>query len=97
MDNLVVLHTGYALNLLRVLLGLLWLLRDQLLQMLDHVLQLGGLRMTCLKLLISLVQLGLEVVDVALSSDQLILGILQPGAGVVEEVRLHATVAVRPH
>jgi hypothetical protein len=55
MDNLVVLHTGYALNLLRVLLGLLWLLRDQLLQMLDHVLQLGGLRMTCLELLISLV------------------------------------------
>jgi hypothetical protein len=42
MDNLVVLHTGHALDLLRVLLRLLWLLRDQLLQMLDCVLQLSG-------------------------------------------------------
>jgi hypothetical protein len=54
--------------------------------MLDHVLQLSGLDLTHLKLLISLVQLGLEVVDVALSSDQFILGVLQPGAGIVEEV-----------
>jgi hypothetical protein len=42
-------------------------------------------------------QLGLEVVDVALSSDQLILGILQLGAGVVEEVRLHVATAIGPY
>jgi hypothetical protein len=54
--------------------------------MLGRFLQLGGLSLTCLELLVSLVQLGLEVVDVALSSDQLILGVLQLGAGVVEEV-----------
>jgi hypothetical protein len=40
MDNLVVLHTGHALDLLG-LLRLLRLLRDQLLQMLDRVLQLS--------------------------------------------------------
>jgi hypothetical protein len=41
MDNLVILHTGHALDLLRILLGLLrllQLLRDHLLQMLDRVL-----------------------------------------------------------
>jgi hypothetical protein len=76
---------------------LLRLLRDQLLQMLDCVLQLGGLSLTHLKLLVSLLQLGLEVVDVALSSDQLVLGVLQPGAGVIEEVRLHVAAAVGPH
>jgi hypothetical protein len=89
MDNLFVLHTRHALDLLRVLLGVLrflWLLRDQLLHMLDCVLQLGGLSLTCLELLVLLVQLGLKVVDVALRNDQLILGILQPGASVVEEV-----------
>jgi hypothetical protein len=43
------------------------------------------------------VQFGLEVVDVALSSDQLTLGVLQLGAGVVEEVRLHVVAAVGPH
>jgi hypothetical protein len=53
---------------------------------LNHVQQLGGLSLTHIELLVSLVQLGLEVVDVALSSDQLILGVLQPGAGVIEEV-----------
>jgi hypothetical protein len=81
MDNLDVLHTGHVLNLLGVLLGLL-----RLLPMLDRILQLGGLSLTHLKLLVSLVQLGLEVVDVALSSDQLVLGVLQPDAGIVEEV-----------
>jgi hypothetical protein len=86
MNNLVVLHTEHALDLLEVLLRLLRLLRDQLLQMLNLVLQLSGLSQTCLKLLVPLVQLSLEVVDVALSSDQLILSILQPGAGVIEEV-----------
>jgi hypothetical protein len=43
--------------------------------MLDRVLQLDGLSLTHLELLVSLVQLGLEVVNVALSSDQLILGV----------------------
>jgi hypothetical protein len=94
MDNLVVLHTGHALDLLRVLLRLL---RDQLLQMLDGVLQLGGLSLTHLELLVSLVQLDLEVMDVALNSNHLILGVLQPSAGVVEEVRLHVATAVGPH
>jgi hypothetical protein len=73
MHNLVVLHTGHALDLLGVLLRLL---RDQLLQMLDRVLQLGGLSLTHLELLVTLMQLGLEVVDVALGGNQLILGIL---------------------
>jgi hypothetical protein len=82
------------LDLLRVLLGLL---RDQLLQMLDCILQLGGLSLTHLELLISLMQLSLEVVDVALNSDQLILCILQPGAGIIEEVQLHVAAMVGPH
>jgi hypothetical protein len=94
MHNLVVLHTGHALDLLGVLLRLL---RDQLLQMLDRVLQLGGLSLTHLELLVTLMQLGLEVVDVALGGNQLILGILQPGVGIIEEVRLHVAAAVCPH
>jgi hypothetical protein len=93
MENLVVLHTGHALDLH----GVLQLLRDQLLQMLDCVLQLGGMSLTHLELLVSLMQLGLEMVDVALSSDQLVLGILQLGAGVIEEVRLPIVAAVGPH
>jgi hypothetical protein len=76
MNNLIVLHTGHALDLLGVLLGLLQLLRDQLLQMLDRILQLSGLSLTHLELLILFMQLGLKVVDVTLSSDQLILGVL---------------------
>jgi hypothetical protein len=55
------------------------LLRNQLLQVLDCILQLGSLSLTRLELLISLVQLDFEVVDVALGSDQLIMGVLQPG------------------
>jgi hypothetical protein len=43
------------------------------------------------------VQLGLEVVDVALGINQLILGILQSGAGVVEVVSLEVTTAISPH
>jgi hypothetical protein len=96
MDNLVVLHTGHSLDLLG-LLRLLRQLREKLLQMLDHVQQLSGLSLTRLELLVSLMQLGLEVVDVALSSDQLIMGILQLGAGVIEEVRLHIAATVGPH
>jgi hypothetical protein len=97
MDNLVVIHTGHALDHLGVLLRLLQLPRDQLLQMLDRVLQLSGLSLTHLELLVSLVQLGLEVVDVALSSDQHVLGVLQPGASVVKEVRLHIVAVLGPH
>jgi hypothetical protein len=68
MNNIVVLHTGQALNLLGVLLRHLRLLGDQLLQVLYLMLQLCSLGLTRLELLISLVQLGLEVVDVALGS-----------------------------
>jgi hypothetical protein len=94
MGNLVVLHIRHILDLLRVLLGLL---RDQLLQMFDCILQLSGLSLTHLELLISLVQLSLKVVDVALNSDQLILCILQPSAGIIEEVQLHVATMVGPH
>jgi hypothetical protein len=42
-------------------------------------------------------QLGLEVVDVALGGGQLILGMLQSGAGVIEVVSLEVTTAMSPH
>jgi hypothetical protein len=90
MNNLVVIHTRHALDLLG-------LLGDQLLQVLYLVLQVCGLNLTHLELLVSLVQLGLEVVDVALGSSQLILSMLQSGAGVVKEVGLEVTVATNPH
>jgi hypothetical protein len=75
MDNLVVINTGHALDLLR-LLRLLGLLGDQLLQVFYLVLQFCSLSMTRLELLISLVQLGLEVVDVTLGGVQLVLSML---------------------
>jgi hypothetical protein len=65
--------------------------------MLDRILQLSGMSLTRLELLISLVQLGLKVMDVALSNDQLILGVLQPCTGIIEEVRLHISTAIGPH
>jgi hypothetical protein len=43
------------------------------------------------------VQLGLEVVDVALGSNQFILSVLQSGVGVVEVVSLEVTAAISPH
>jgi hypothetical protein len=43
------------------------------------------------------VQLGLEVVDVALGSGQLVLSVLQSGAGVIEVVGLEVTAAISPH
>jgi hypothetical protein len=82
MNNLLALHTGHATDLLE----LLWLLKDQLLQMLDRMLQLCRLRLTPLELLVPLMQLGLEVVDIALGSGQLILSVLLSGAGNIEEV-----------
>jgi hypothetical protein len=42
-------------------------------------------------------QLGLEVVDVALGSGQLILSMLRLGACVVEVIGLEVTTAVSPH
>jgi hypothetical protein len=64
---------------------------------LNRLLQLGSLSLTHLELLISLVQLGLEVVNIALGSDQLVLSFLQPGAGVIEEVWLYIVAMVGPH
>jgi hypothetical protein len=76
MDNLVVLHTELALDLLGVLLGLHRLLGDQLLQVLYLMLQLCGLSLTHLELFVSLMQLGLEVVNIALGGNQLVLSVL---------------------
>jgi hypothetical protein len=42
-------------------------------------------------------QLDLEVVDIALGSGQLILSVLQSGAGVVEVIGLEVTAAISPH
>jgi hypothetical protein len=97
MDNLVVLHTRHALDLLRILLRLLGLLGDQLLQVLYLVLQLCSLSLTRLELLVSLMQLDLEVVDVALGGGQLILSVLQLSAGVIKVVDLEVTAAISPH
>jgi hypothetical protein len=41
-------------------------------------------------------QLGLEVVDIALSGSQLVLSVMQSGAGVVEVVGLEVTATVCP-
>jgi hypothetical protein len=46
MDNLVIVHTGHILDLLGILLRLLGLRRDQLLQVLHLVLQVGDLSLT---------------------------------------------------
>jgi hypothetical protein len=43
------------------------------------------------------VQLGLEVVDVALGSNQLILGVLQSGTGVIKVISLEVAAAISPH
>jgi hypothetical protein len=44
-----------------------------------------------------LVQLGLEVVDIALGSNQLILSMLQLGTGVIEVISLEIVAAISPH
>jgi hypothetical protein len=80
-----------------MLLQLLILLRNQLLQVLNRILQLSSLSLTRLELLVSLMQLGLEVVDIALSSGQLILSVLQPGVGIIKGVRLDVAATVGPH
>jgi hypothetical protein len=43
------------------------------------------------------VQLGLEMVDVALGSNHLILSVLQSGMGVVEVINLEVAAAISPH
>jgi hypothetical protein len=43
------------------------------------------------------VQLGLEVLDVALGGNQLVLGVLQSGTGVIEVVSLEVAAAISPH
>jgi hypothetical protein len=43
------------------------------------------------------VQLGLEVVDIALGSNQLILSVLQLGTGVVKVISLEVAAAISPH
>jgi hypothetical protein len=55
------------------------------------------LSLTRFELLVPLVQLSLKVVNVALGGDQLILSVLQLGAGVVKEVDLEVTAATSPH
>jgi hypothetical protein len=84
MDNLVVLNTVDALDLLGVLLGPLIL----------HLCSLGP---THLELLVSLVQLGVEVVNIALGGGQLILRVLLSGESVVTLVGLEVTAAISPH
>jgi hypothetical protein len=61
------------------------------------VLQVYGLSLTRLELLISLLQLSLDVVDVALGDSQLILCVLQLGVGVVVEVSLDVTTVISHH
>jgi hypothetical protein len=100
MDNLVLLHTRHALDPLGVLIELLRLLRllgNHLLQVLHLILQLCSLSLTHLELLVSLMQLGPEVVDVALGGGHLILSMLQSDAGVVKEVGLDVMAAISPH
>jgi hypothetical protein len=97
MDNIVIVHTGHTLNLLGILLRLLGLRRDQLLQVLNLVLQVCGMSLTHLQLVVSLMQLSLKVVDIALGGDQLILSVLQSGAGVIKVVGLEITTVISPH
>jgi hypothetical protein len=64
---------------------------------LHFVLQDGNLSLTHRQLLVSLVQLGLKVVDVALGSSQLILSVLQSGACVIEVVGLEVVAMISAH
>jgi hypothetical protein len=58
--------------------------------------ELLNLRMTCLKLLVPLLQLCLEVLDIALGASQLIVGVLQLGAGAIERLCLEVEATVHP-
>jgi hypothetical protein len=61
------------------------------------MLQVCRLSLTHLWLLVSLVQLSLEVVDVALGSNQLILSMLQSGEDIVEVISLEVAAVISPH
>jgi hypothetical protein len=61
------------------------------------MLQVCSLRLTRIWLLLSLVQLGLEVVDAALGSGQLVLSVLQSCVGVMEVISLEVTTVISPH
>jgi hypothetical protein len=61
------------------------------------MLHLRSLSLTRLELLVSLVQLGLEVVDVTLGDGQLVLSVLQSSAGVVEVVSLEVMTVISPY
>jgi hypothetical protein len=56
-----------------------------------------SLGLTHLELLVSLVELGLKVVDVALGDGQLSLSVLHSGASVIKEVCLDVTAVISPH
>jgi hypothetical protein len=60
-----------------------------------HIHKLLSSSLACLRLLVPLLQLGLKVVDVVLGNSQLILGMLQLSAGVVECISLEVEVAIR--
>jgi hypothetical protein len=64
---------------------------------LDRILQLYSLSLTRLELLVSLMQLGLEVVNIALDGGQLVPSVLQSGAGIIKEVSFEVTAAINPH
>jgi hypothetical protein len=59
--------------------------------------QVYSLSLSRLQLLISLGQLGLKVVDVTLGGGQLILSVLQSGAGVIEVISLEIIAVITPH
>jgi hypothetical protein len=61
------------------------------------ILQLCSLSLTRLEMLVSLMHLGLEVVKIPLDSGQLILSVLQSGAGAVKEIGLKVTAAISPY
>jgi hypothetical protein len=63
----------------------------------DHVLEHLDLSLTCLKLLVSHHKLSLKVVDVVLHKGQLVLGVLELGAGAVRGIGLEVMVVVGPH
>jgi hypothetical protein len=64
---------------------------------LHPVLQVCDMSLTHLEMPVSLVQLDLEVVDVALGGGQLVLSVLQSGVGVIEVIDLEVTAAISPH
>ena len=59
--------------------------------------QLLHLSLTSLELVVSLVQLGLQVLHIALCGGQLVLSVLQPCTSGVKEVGLDIAAAISPH